>query len=67
MIASIDGEKAQEVLNEVKVILGDGRERHITITHEGIVVDLVERGEVVQTLSVAHFEMLDWADGEEGV
>jgi hypothetical protein len=63
MIVIVDGGDDREVLNEVKVIFGDGRERHITITHEGIVVDLIEGGEVVETRSIAHEELL--ADLEE--
>jgi hypothetical protein len=64
MIVIVDGGKPIEVDNDVKVILGDGKERHITVTHEGIVIDLVDGGEVVQTRSDTHDKLL-LADDEE--
>jgi hypothetical protein len=54
-----DGSLAYEVLNTVRVILGDGRERHIVVTNEGIVIDLVEAGEVVDTRCNTHEELLE--------
>lgn len=65
MIAIVDDkEPGQEVLESVTVVLGDGRERHVKVTSEGIVVDLVEAGEVRSSLCVTHEELLpspeDW-------
>ena len=54
MIAMIDGGTAIEVKNDVKVIVGDGKEIHITITHEGVIGDAVLHGEVVDTFSEEH-------------
>lgn len=60
-----DGSTAYEVLNEVKIILGDGRERHIAVTHEGVVVDLVEGGEIIDTQSIMHDELIESPEGWE--
>lgn len=59
MIVEIDSSGfPTEVLNAVKVILGDGTERHITVTHEGIVIDIIVAGEVVDTRSFEHDDLL---------
>lgn len=75
MIAIIDGGEPKEVLNSVKVIIGDGKEIHINISHEGVITDFVSHGEVVGTCSEEHdtsfFEEDDdpeeraWTKGEE--
>lgn len=71
MIVIIDGGKPKEVLNSVKVIIGDGKELHINITHEGTITDVIDGGEVVQSRSVEHEffhffeEENDWTKGEE--
>jgi len=54
-----------EVLNNVKVVLGDGSERHVTITHEGIVVDLIEAGEVVSSWYDMHENILREPEPEQ--
>lgn len=58
MMVCVDDGEYREVLNHVRVILGDGSERHITITHEGIVIDLIEAGEVVDSQSIEHEALL---------
>lgn len=64
MLVEIDDGKQVEVLNHVKVIFGgDGRERHVTITHEGIIVDLIFAGEVEKTAS-RPWDDWEWMDGD---
>lgn len=58
MIVRIDGGEPIEVLNAVKVIIGDGLELHITVTHEGVITDAVAHGEIVQTECVSHDDHL---------
>lgn len=55
MIVSIDGHAPLSVLNDVKVVLGEGsRQVHVTITHEGVITDLVDDSNIVATSSVEH-------------
>lgn len=57
----IDGDdRGKDALNSVCVVVNKyGRENyHVTITHEGIVVDLVVDGEVIQTMSRTHEELM---------
>ncbi len=35
-------------------------ERHITVTHEGIVIDIVVDGEIVESSSWEHHDLLDY-------
>jgi hypothetical protein len=68
--AEVDGAPAGTAKNGVKAIVpldavdGEGgshpHERHYTVTHEGVVVDVVVDGEVVATASLEHHELLDW-------
>jgi hypothetical protein len=63
MKASIDGRRAAKVLNDCKVVFASGEaldlERHVTVTPEGVIVDLVnDSGEVVATRSMTHDELL---------
>lgn len=58
MLAIVDGTSQIEATNDVKVVIGCGSERHITVTHEGIIVDLVENGEITATFSITHEELL---------
>lgn len=53
--------------NGVKIIMRDDAgdcERHINVTHEGVIVDLVDHanGEVIDSMSTTHDEMLDALD-----
>ncbi len=65
--ALVDGREVGTAKNDVKAIcfleaprgLG-AHERHITVTDEGIVVDIVVNGEVVESRSVEHHELIDW-------
>ncbi len=62
MIAIVDGGRAEDAMNQVKVILlEDGMERHITVTHEGIIVDLVDAkgGGIVQRWHRTHDEVFE--------
>lgn len=62
MIARIDGGEPITVRTDAKVILGQGRELHVTVTHEGVIFDAVVDGEVVSTDSREH----DYGELEEG-
>jgi hypothetical protein len=67
MYARIDGKEPKqcqldEVLNDVRVVLGNGRERHITVTQDRVIVNIVDGGEIVKAMSITHQELL--ADGE---
>jgi hypothetical protein len=43
-----------------------GLKRHITVTEEGVITDLVDdKGEVVDSASVTHEEMLVTPDGDD--
>lgn len=69
--AFVDGAAIRTARNDVKaVVLHDAvgpngesnpYERHVTVTDEGIVVDIVVGGEVVATASLEHHEILEWA------
>ena len=65
MVVSIDGGRFFEVLNDVKVVLGDGNELHITITPDGVVYDRVSGGEVIDSTSVFVNDILP-EDGPDG-
>jgi hypothetical protein len=58
MLVMVDGGQLREVLNDVKVIIGDGTELHITITLEGVITDVVQGGSIVETRCVEH----DWPE-----
>lgn len=66
MRVEIDSGKARTALNAVKVIFvfdpldpPISRERHVTVTHEGIIVDIVEGGEVISSRAFEHDDLLD--------
>lgn len=65
MIVSIDGGKPIEVLNDVKVIIGDGAELHVTVSHEGVVYDRVNDGEVTSTQRVRTDDILPMEEDDE--
>ena len=56
MVIIIDNGRRVTVKNSVRLIIKEARgiERHITVTVEGIIEDIVERGRVVDTASVEH-------------
>lgn len=55
----VDSVPVVPALNAVKVILVEGdHERHITVTHEGIVDDIVRNGRVFATASSEHQDRL---------
>jgi len=55
---SIDGRDPSLLVNDVKVMLEEEEwDRHITITHEGVVVDLVKDGEVIATACHMHDDL----------
>jgi hypothetical protein len=70
IVARVDGQLAGEANNDVEAVIpldavdpnGEGHpyERHVKITHEGIVVDIVVDGEVFVTASYEHHDLLDW-------
>lgn len=57
----VDEVPTKVALNSVKVILGD---RQVTVTHEGIIVDLIEDGEFTDSFSMTHDEMLAGKDSD---
>jgi hypothetical protein len=61
----IDGVEVGVALNDVKVIVvaGGGFERHVTVSAEGIIEDLVRDGEVWDTMYQEHDELLDHRRG----
>ena len=67
MEALLDGLERITVLNDVKVIIPEhgGLERHVTVTLEGIIIDLVQNGEIVHTISYAHAG-IDQVDKDDG-
>jgi hypothetical protein len=60
----IDGMVTRVALNDVKVIIeaGGGFERHVTVSAEGIIEDLVRDGEVQDTMYQEHDELLATPD-----
>lgn len=68
--ALADGREVGTAKNDVKAICfldatdanggSHPHERHITVTDEGIVVDIVVDGEVVESKSIEHHELIDW-------
>ena len=42
-----------------------GLRRHITVTEEGIIIDLVDDEGVVDSMSVTHEEMMPTPDGDD--
>lgn len=68
--AEVDGRDAGTANNGVKAVVpldacdevggSHPYERHVTVTHEGVVIDIVENGEVVETRSFEHCDLLDW-------
>jgi len=71
--AYVDGAEAGTAKNDVEAVVpldacgqsGESRpyERHVKVTHEGVIVDIVVGGEVVETASFEHHELLDWDGG----
>ena len=63
MLVIVDGKKIvqRKALNFVKVVItdDDGIARHITVTDEGIIIDLVKEGEIVATTSYGHVHLLE--------
>jgi hypothetical protein len=61
-IKGVDGVEV-EPLNGVKAIFpfefGEGTELHVKVTEEGIVIDVVGDGEVVETVCLEHRELLE--------
>lgn len=55
----IDGKKV-EVLNEIRIIeeLDEDSFIALTLTHEGLIADLIETQEVTKTLSCTYDELL---------
>lgn len=64
MLVIIDGGEAKEVLNDVRIVFGEGKERHVIVTHEGVVVDLIDGGEIVDTWNEQHEDILCWQEDE---
>jgi len=63
VIVVVDGGK--EIVVDggvVRVVLGTGQERHITVTHEGVVERLLDGDEVVRTAVFTHDELLPGAE-----
>lgn len=65
----IDGKK-RKFLNDVKMLyeLPDGSELHVTLTHEGMIADLVGRnGHIVGTFARTAIEFREsvWAEMDE--
>jgi hypothetical protein len=60
----IDGVEGGAALNDVKVIVAsrNGFERHVTVSAEGIIEDLVRDGEVWDTMYQEHDELLATPD-----
>ena len=68
--AEVDGRDAGTALNGVKAMVpldavdeeggSHPHERHVTVTHEGVIVDIVVDGEVVATASLGWEDLLDW-------
>ena len=64
MLLIIDsGKSIAEVRNSAKAIIigDDGTERHVNMTDEGIIVDIVRKGKVIKTISITHEELLESA------
>ena len=61
MIVIVDSKVRVDVGNSVKAIIIDDNEteRHVNVTDEGIIVDIVKEGRVVKTMSITHEEMLE--------
>jgi hydrogenase maturation factor len=60
VILLVDGEPVK-FLNDVKVIVKtEDHEGHVTLTHEGYVMDLVSDGEIVETNSETWQESFDF-------
>jgi len=55
----VDHGATVRLLNSCLIILPDGPSsaRHITVTHEGIVIDMVRDGEIVATATFLHDDM----------
>jgi hypothetical protein len=64
MLVMIDGEEVK-VTNDIKIVYGDfdaeapNAELHLTMTSEGMISDVIDKGEVVTT---AADDVLDLAD-----
>lgn len=68
MILIVDG-KEIKVLNEVKVIVGvddlEDQELHLTLTHEGIIQDVIDaKGDIPITSSETYQEVLTRLEDE---
>lgn len=64
MIVEIDGKKLNVTpTDSVKIILDEGDyERHVNVTHEGVIVDLVKDGEVIDSTWREHNDLLTAPD-----
>lgn len=68
--AYVDGSRRGLAMNDVKAVVpldacdasggSHPHERHVTVTHEGVVIDIVVDGEVVESKCFEHHELLDW-------
>lgn len=75
IVALVDGKPAGEAKNDVEAIVplnavgpkGESNpyERHVKVTHEGVVIDIVVDGEVVESKCFDHFDLLEWDPGGE--
>jgi len=61
----IDGEEVT-VNNDIKVIRSSygvkddvDAEDHLTITHEGVIVDCISKGEVIKTNSIENYDFFE--------
>jgi len=62
MIVLIDG-KEVKVLNDIKIIVDleneQEEELHLTVTHEGVITDVIDKEDVVLTSSETYQELVE--------
>lgn len=59
MLVTLDNDKAKAV-NTVKIVfLEDDHHCHITVTHEGLTIDIVRDGKVVASTKLSQYELFD--------
>lgn len=68
--AYVDGKPVGTANNDVEAVVpltasgpnmeNNPYERHVKVTHEGVIVDIVVDGEVVESRSFDHSDLLDW-------
>ena len=61
---SLDDDTTLLVRNHCKVIIKGDIERHITVTDEGLIVDLIADGEVIASRHFLHEDLLEVEEGE---